>query len=84
MNNQSPQDDTEWTPRPNLTRRFWVGCVVMLFSVSLLIATLILNTRTPDGASPIGQIIVALLVTAFGARLALSQGNLAALKARFS
>ncbi|MBU2993440.1 hypothetical protein Q4555_00380 [Octadecabacter sp. 1_MG-2023] len=77
---------TDWTPRPSFTRRFWVGCAVVLFSFSFLVAALIGFTRADamtDG-TPWGQVLFGGVLCLVGVRLALSGGNLAALKARFS
>ena len=76
--------EENWAPRPTLNRRFWVGCVVMLFSISLLIATFLTYARTPDAELAWEQMLFAGLITGVGAYFALSQGNLAALKARLT
>ena len=78
----SPHEN--WTPRPKLTTRFWVGCADMLLAISFLIATTLIYSRTQSMSFPWDQTIFALLMLALGARFALSKGNLAALKARLS
>ena len=76
----------DWTPHPTFAPRFWVGCAVMLLSVSFLVTCLIsfLRMPDPDQTYPWQQTIFAILMLVVGARLALSRGNLTALKARFS